>query len=199
MAVRLSNTRDEEEKFMSLISRKHPNGQRGVAAVEYAVGMMIFFSFLLGTMELARAMFVWNTTFEVTTRAARAAAMANFNDADALNALRKAAMFGRSKLILDNDISYSDLKIDYLQGDGQSVVSPLPPCPALNAANCLDNPAGSSCIQFVRVRLCRGASCSSVPYTPMTQLPLLASFNINMPYFTAIAPVESLGMPATCT
>jgi hypothetical protein len=180
-------------------SRKHPAAQRGVAAVEYAAGILVFFTFLLGTMELARAMFVWNTSFEVTTRTARAAAMVSFNDTGALDALRKIAMFGRSHLILNNDVSYTDLKIDYLQSDGQSAVSPMPPCPAMNVANCLDNPSGASCIQFVRVRLCRGGSCNAVPYTPLVQLPLLTSFNINMPYFTAIAPVESLGMPGTCT
>jgi hypothetical protein len=108
-------------------------------------------------------------------------------------------MFGRDTLALNSDIHSSDLKIDYLQSDGQSPVSPMPPCPAMNVANCVDNPAGPSCIQFVRVRLCRGSSCSAIGYTPLTQLIGLTAFNINMPHFTAIAPVESLGMPGACT
>jgi hypothetical protein len=184
---------------MKKITQHHRHAQRGVAAVEYALGIVVFFVFMFGTFEVARAMFVWNTMFEVTTRAARSAAMVNFNDTATLDARRKDAMF-TDTLVLDSDIGYQDLKIDYLQSDGITPVSPMPPCPSMNVVNCIENPTGASCIRFVRVRLCKsGTNCTAMPYSPLTNLPMLDAFKINMPFFTAIAPVESLGMPGACS
>lgn len=173
--------------------------QRGVAAVEYGLGMMLFFVFMLGVLEVARATFIWNTMVEVNARAARGAAMVNFNDADAKDAVRKQAMFADT-LPAAPDIGYANLRIDYLQADGKTAVSPMPSCPALNLANCLAGPTSTSCIRFVRVRLCQAdTDCASVTYHPMTGLTGLSMFNFSMPFFTAIVPAESLGMPGACT
>jgi len=137
----------------------------------------------------------------VTTRAARSAAMTNFNHSTAK--LRQDAMFlaGESDtMILAGDIGYQHLKIDYLQKDGATVVSPMPLCPAHNMVECMSNPDSASCIRFVRVRLCRpGTNCDHVPYSPMLPLPGLDRLNINMPWFSSVAPVETLGMPGACT
>ena len=44
--------------------------QRGVAAVEFALGSLLFFTFVFGVIELARALYVYSTMVEVTRRAA---------------------------------------------------------------------------------------------------------------------------------
>lgn len=40
--------------------------QRGVAAVEFALVAGIFFSLLIGIMEMGRVLFYWNTATEAT-------------------------------------------------------------------------------------------------------------------------------------
>ena len=48
----------------------NPSRQRGVAAVEFALVVIIFLTLLFGIIELARSMYVFNTLKEVTRRAA---------------------------------------------------------------------------------------------------------------------------------
>src|SRR4051812_15383650 len=52
----------------------------GVYAVEFSLVALIFFVFVFGTIELSRAMYLFNTLQEVTRRAAAAAAVASPND-----------------------------------------------------------------------------------------------------------------------
>lgn len=56
--------------------------QRGVAAVEFALISTIFFTLLIGIMELARVLFYINTAAEVTRLGARLAVVCDVNDAD---------------------------------------------------------------------------------------------------------------------
>lgn len=179
--------------------------ERGSAAVEYAACALVFFTVLFGVIELARALFLWNTMYTVTNRAARAAAMVNYNDSSATSALLQKAMFlekPTDKMILAGDISYEHLKIDYLQPNGVDPVASRPPCPAANMVLCMSNPDSPNCIRFVRVRLCRpgsGTECDNVPYSPLLPLPGLDRLNINMPWFSSVVPVQTLGMPGACT
>jgi hypothetical protein len=168
--------------------------ERGVAAVEFAMLAVVLFGFIFGTIELSRVIFVWSTMTEATNRAARAAAMAGFG---ATGQLRQDALFVSSssgKLMLGGDIDPSYLRIDYLQADAATPTVPTPTSPQLNAAVCLANPADAACARFVSVRLCLpGTNCSRVRYVPLASLPGIALLNIDMPYFTAIAPVETPG------
>lgn len=50
-------------------------GSRGAVAVQFAIISLVFFTILLGAMEMGRLMFFWNTAAEVTRLGARMAAV----------------------------------------------------------------------------------------------------------------------------
>ncbi|MGK5058281.1 TadE/TadG family type IV pilus assembly protein [Janthinobacterium sp. LB2P49] len=184
--------------------------QRGVFAVEFAMLALLFFLFLFAMLEMARAVYVWNMVHEITRRAARAAAVTDFSNAGALQAVRTQAVLRVTPgtLPLGGGISDAHVRIDYLSESGGGAalaavpVTVMPGCPQRNRINCLDDPHGASCIRFVRARLCQpsnGARCEGVPYRPV--LPLLGMMfpsgagAIRLPSGTTMAVAESLGYP----
>ena len=183
--------------------------QGGVFAVEFAMLALLFFLFLFAMLELARAVYVWNMVHEITRRAARAAAVTDFSNAGALQAVRAHAVLRTTPgaLPLGGGISDAYVRIDYLsQAAGGALaavpVTVMPGCPQRNRINCLDDPHGASCIRFVRARLCvpgDGARCERVPYRPV--LPLLGTMfpsgagAVRLPGGTTMAVAESLGYP----
>ena len=56
--------------------------QRGVAAVEFALVSFVFFTLLIGLMEMGRLLFYWNSAAEATRWGARIAVVCDLNDAD---------------------------------------------------------------------------------------------------------------------
>ncbi|WP_248279748.1 TadE/TadG family type IV pilus assembly protein [Aromatoleum bremense] len=54
--------------------------QRGVAAVEFALVAGVFFSLLIGIMEMGRVLFYWNTSVEATRLGARTAVVCDIDD-----------------------------------------------------------------------------------------------------------------------
>ncbi|MBA2724226.1 MAG: pilus assembly protein [Methylibium sp.] len=56
-------------------------GQAGAAAVEFAVVAAVFFTMLLGAMEMARLLWTWNAAGEATRRGARMAVVCDMHDA----------------------------------------------------------------------------------------------------------------------
>ncbi len=172
--------------------------QRGAAAVEFALCAMLFFSFVFGVIELARAMYLWSTMVEVTQRGGRLASKANFADTGELTAVRETAFFAGAAggLPLRGDLSENNLLIEYLAHD-LTPVSPMPACPEENIVNCSTNPDSASCIRFVRVRLCRessGATCTRVDYVPLVGGAFFPAGTLLFPTFTTITPVASLGI-----
>ena len=183
--------------------------QGGVFAVEFAMLAVLFFLFLFARLELARAVYLWNMVHEITRRAARGAAVTDFSDAGALQAVRTHAVLRTTPgaLPLGGGISDAYVRIDYLsQAAGGALaavpVTVMPGCPQRNRINCLDDPHGASCIRFVRARLCvpgDGARCERVPYRPV--LPLLGMMfpsgagAVRLPSGTTMAVAESLGYP----
>ncbi len=169
----------------------------GALTVEYALVMPLFVMFLFLLLEATRALFVWNTVQEVTRRAARAAAVTDFSSQAAMDALRRDAVFRDTDgaLLLGGGITQEHVVIDYLWQDGAGALQPLagalPACPAQNRANCMANPGGGSCIQFVRVRICSGESCEPVPYQPL--LPWLPLPAMTVPTAATVVRAESLG------
>lgn len=192
----------KEEKLKSHTTAQRTRYESGTTVVEFAIIAVFLFTFIFGTIEVARMMFLWNTITEVTARAARAAAMANFNNASALDQLRIDALAIAAKddkLIFAPEITHDNVVIDYVQRDGRTPVT-MPPCPAMNVVNCMANPNGSNCIHFVRARLCKkDSNCDNVPYVPLVPLPGIDKLNMPMPWFSAVVPVETLGMPGACT
>lgn len=186
--------------------RRH---QGGVFAVEFAMLALLFFLFLFAMLELARAVYVWNMVHEITRRAARGAAVNDFSNAGAQQAVRAHAVLRATPgmLPLGGGISDAYVRIDYLsQAAGGALaavpVTVMPGCPQRNRINCLDDPHGASCIRFVRARLCvpgDGARCERVPYRPV--LPLLGVMfpsgagAVRLPSGTTTAVAESLGYP----
>lgn len=181
-----------------------PRRQRGVAAVEFALLVAIFLSFLVGVMELSRAMYVFQTLQEVTRRAASAAAHADFSDPAQLDRVRQHAVLRSTagELPLGAPVTDRHVRIEYLalprDAAGNLSMTPvgaadLAANPARNRETCNINPNSTSCIRLVRVQICNpgnGAACDRVPYELM--LPLL-SFDLLLPRATTIATAESLG------
>ncbi|MFL6660281.1 MAG: TadE/TadG family type IV pilus assembly protein [Massilia sp.] len=173
-----------------------PRGQRGAAAVEFALGAMLFFTFVFGVIELARALYMWSTLIEVTRRAARGAADTDFSDAGKLDVVRSQAIFADipGGLPLRGSIGPSNLAIDYLNAS-LARVDPLPACPEQNIVNCNSDPEGASCIRFVRVRLCtdNSAACNRVNYQPIISANFFPGAPLQYPTFATITPVATLG------
>ncbi|MDN2703982.1 MULTISPECIES: TadE/TadG family type IV pilus assembly protein [unclassified Janthinobacterium] len=193
---------------MSINPRLRRQRQRGVFAVEFAMLALLFFLFLFAMLEMARAVYMWNMVHEITRRAARAAAVTDFSNAGALQAVRTHAVLRATPgtLPLGGGLGDAHVRIDYLSESGGGAalaalpVTVLPGCPQRNRINCLDDPHGASCIRFVRARLCQpgvGARCERVPYRPI--LPLLGMMfpsgagAIRLPSGTTMAVAESLG------
>lgn len=179
--------------------RRRPGSTAGVITVELALVLGIFLLFVLGTFELARMAFVLNTAQDVTRRAVRAAAMTDFTDGEAMASLRYQALF-RDKdaaLPLLPELTPNRLRIDYLSLSADGVLAPVtagPACPAQNVVNCTVDPNGTSCIRFVRVRICAAVdgACEPLPYTTLTGL-LPALPSLTLPISTSIAKAETLG------
>ena len=181
----------------------------GVFAVEFAMLATLFFIFLFALLEVARAVYLWNLVPEITRRAARAAAVTDFSNASAVQALREQAILRSApgRLPLGGAISDAYVRIDYLsQSSGSGgvpatlPVGVMPACPQRNRINCLDDPHGASCIRFVRAQLCvpgTDGNCERVPYRPI--LPLLdllfpaGAGTVRLPSGVTLAVAESLG------
>jgi len=177
--------------------------QRGVASIEFAVVALLFFTILFGILEIARAVYLFNTLQEVTRRAAAIAANSRFDQAS-VDAVRSEALFRdvNGNLILGDPITPAHLQIDYLslardpstKALSLQPASPLPSCPAKNKLNCLTDPYSSSCIRFVRVRVCQpggAGDCAPVPYKML--FPLIDLSSVKLPQSTTIVPAQTLG------
>ncbi len=174
-----------------------PRSQRGVAAVEFGMLAMIFFAFVCGVIELARALYMWSSMVEVTRRAARTATYTDFSKAADMETVRTRAMFEHLKggLPLRGDkISAANLNIDYLNGNLVRVTPPA--CPAQNYALCNADPENAACIRFVRVRLCTntsGATCQPVVYESIMGTEFFPGAPLTYPTFATITPAGTLG------
>lgn len=179
--------------------------QAGVAAVEFALVAIMFFSLLFFMIDLARAIYMWNTLLEVGRRAAIAAANTDVADETAKDAIRQNAIFRTSAGTLSWGAPVTDqnVRIDYFSlsrsSDGtetlQSIPTALlPACPARNRINCSANPNGDNCVRFVRVRICATGTdegiCNPVPYQSLTSL---YSFSFGLPTATTLARAQTLG------
>jgi len=180
--------------------------QQGLAAVEFAIVAIIFFTLFFGVVEMARMMYICNTLQEVTRRAAELAVNADFSDGAALQNIREAAVFrsSRGELMFAQPISDAHVKIDFLAitRDGAALaltpVQSLPESPEQNQQICMMDANDPRCIRIVRVRICQpgdGSTCEAVPYQPLVSLipiPVLLHF----PVSTTTSVAETLGRSA---
>ncbi|MDD5250361.1 MAG: TadE/TadG family type IV pilus assembly protein [Rhodocyclaceae bacterium] len=177
-------------------TRRQPR-QAGVATVEFGLVALVFFTLLLSAMELGRAMYLWNTVQEVTRHAARDAAITDFTDTAAMNAVRWNAVFRTSAgpLMAAGEITDASVAISYLNANLDPVDTSTT-CPSLNISTCLSDPSNSSCIRFVQAQICQPGSgqtsaCVPVNYSPMVGL--FSMLGIPIPTSTVVMPAESLG------
>ncbi|MCS0630491.1 pilus assembly protein [Telluria mixta] len=179
--------------------------EQGVAAVEFAIVAIVFFLFVFGIIEIARAMYICNTLQEVTRRAAALAATADFSSTSAMQAVRQQAVFRDSPglLLFAEPVTDDYVKIDYMsiQKSGSTLTmtpipsGTLPSSPAVNYANCLKDPYAGNCIRLVRVRVCKpdgSQTCTRAPYQALvSMIPL----SFDLPQSTTIVNAETLGLP----
>jgi hypothetical protein len=177
---------------------------RGVITIEFALLVGVFLTVVFFVIEVGRVIYLWNTTQEVTRRAAHAAATTDFSDPAAMDLVRRQAIFRTSAgmLPLGAPIDDTYVRIDYLwlsdTGALARIATP-PACPARNMLNCLNAPHDPSCVRFVRARLClpgAGDTCAPVPYQPL--MPMLGGFATGalamlIPTADTVQPAESLG------
>lgn len=186
------------------MSANNPRRQRGVAAVEFALVAVIFFTIVFGVIELARTMYLLNTLKEVTRRAANDAASVDFRDQARLDQVRQRAIFrtNAGALLLGDPVTDQSIHIDYLaatrDASGKLSLAPIPAgsLPARTACNrviCMGDPNDSACIRFVRARICVAGSdgtCQPLPYHTLFSL---LKMNFSLPTSPTIVPAESLG------
>lgn len=180
-----------------------PAREAGVAAVEFAILAIVFFLLVFSVLELARAMYVFNTMYEATRYAADAASMTSHRDTDALDRVRQAAIFrtSRGELILGTPINDGNVRIDYMalrrREDGSMFLQEidsgaLPDSTRHNRELCMTDPNAPTCIRFVRARICAddGDTCSPALFRPIvTLLPTI----FHVPRATTIRPTQSFG------
>ena len=156
-------------------------GQRGTAAVEFALIAIVFFTLLLGIIEFGRVLYVWNSVQEVTRHAAREAVVLWVDQADTA---RSRALFGGASLPAGAEITTANISIEYMNAPG-TLASPLPSSPVDNLDACVDPSRTGSCIRFVEVSL------TDAQYVPM--IGLFTFLSIGIPASTVVMPAESLG------
>lgn len=178
--------------------------QAGVAAVEFAILAIVFFTLVFSVIELARAMYVFNTMFEATRYAANAASMTNHGDTNALDRIRHRAVLRTSPghLILGAPITDQNVRLDYLalirREDGSLALqeipsSSLPVCARQNREICTTNPHAANCIRFVRARICAAdgdADCNAASFRGFVPL---NPFTLAVPHATTVRAAQSLG------
>ena len=159
-------------------------GQRGVAAVEFAIISLLFFTILFAILEFGRMLYVYNTMQEVTRRGARAAVVRWI---DQVPAVKSIALFGGTSLPAGAEVADSNITVTYLTKTG-AVVNPFPVDPSDNFSACGDATRTASCIYSVRV------SIDNVTYSPMVSL--FSFLNIGLPTSVVTMHAESMGFEA---
>ena len=173
--------------------------QRGVAAVEFALVAIPFFLLMFGAMEFGRLLYLWNTVQEVTRNAARQAVVTNFTDTDALDAIKRSAVFRATDgpLPAASEITNARVNIRYLNA-AFNVPSPMPLSPGDNIAACLDATRVDECIRFVEVCVSTGITCEADQL--ISFVPMISLFSQSCQYCTDLTglriPLSTVRMPA---
>jgi Flp pilus assembly protein TadG len=161
--------------------------QQGVAAVEFALVAMLFFTILLAIIEIGRMLFIFNTMQEMTRRGAREAVV-RWVDAASQADIKSIAVFNGASMPANPDLTAANITITYLQKDGVTEVTTLPGNPANpgdNLSACGDSTRIANCIYYVRV------SITGATFTPM--MGLFDFLTMPLPSSEVTMHAESLG------
>lgn len=155
--------------------------QQGVAAVEFAIICLLFFTILFAILEFGRMLYVYNTMQEVTRRGARAAVVRWKDQTDTIKSI---ALFGGTSLPAGAEVATANINIAYLKKNGDEVTD-FPDDPGDNLSACGDATRADNCIYSVRV------SIDGVTYSPMVSL--FSFLNISLPTSVVTMHAESMG------
>lgn len=137
--------------------------QKGIYTVEFAIIGVVFFLVLFGVIEIARALFVWNTIGEVTRRGARIAVVCPVNH----TAIKEIAVFngpgGGSASPVLKGLTTGNVTVEYLPADGVAADG------------------------YVRVQVSGYLHQLVIPFLPASVT------NLTVPAFSTTLPAESLG------
>jgi len=140
------------------------NNQRGSTSVELAIIAVAFMTILLGSVEVSRMVFTWNTLDSVTQRAVRVAAVCPPNHPSILQVASFGDPNGTSNILPGFDAT--NLQIRYLDVD--FIVT-------------------ANVSQMIYVQ------ASIINYQHQLAIPFISNVIASTPQFTATIPVESLG------
>jgi Flp pilus assembly protein TadG len=144
--------------------------QQGVTTVEFALIAALAMIVLFGVIEVARALFVWNTLVEATRRGARMAVVCPVNSP----AIARATVFGgpggRDVSPVLSGLSTSNVKIDYLNAAGATTTA-------------------FADMAYVQVAITGYQHTLVIPFVGQT---------LTVPPFSTTLPVESLGYGSDC-
>jgi Flp pilus assembly protein TadG len=145
--------------------------QHGLYIVEFALVAALFFVLLLGMIEFARALFVWNSLTEATRRGARLAVVCPVNHSSIANVtvFNAPGTAGASPIVAGLDSS--NVVTDYLDQAGVPT-------------------ATYNDIRYVRVAIVGFQHTLLIP----ALLPGLPAMTLNAPNFETTLPRESLGV-----
>lgn len=184
---------NEGSNMKSMVKDSSRTGQRGAAAVEFALIAMVFFMLFFGIIEFGRFFYLYNTVQEVTRCAARQAVV---RWTDQVGGIQRMCVFqpgsaGDVSLPGAPEVTNVKVSIRFVNASG-ATANPMPGSSEDNVGACLD-PGADGCIRFVEASIqdCSGQSCQPVQYQPM--IGLFSYMGINIPISTVRMPVESLG------
>jgi TadE-like protein len=140
--------------------------QQGLTTVEFAIVALLALMTMLGSLEIARAFFVYNALAEATRRGARVAAVCQVNDP----AIKQIASFNASGTPLVGGLTPANIAVEYLNATGGVLADPM---------------GSFGLINYVRVRI--------VGFTHTLLIPLFFT-TFPTPSFATTLPAESLGV-----
>ena len=93
--------------------------QRGLTSVEFAIIGALFFTILIGIIEVGRLLFTWNTLHEVTRRAARLTAVCPVGETATVQNI---ATFNGTII---SGLNPADVVISYIDRTGNTIGNPV--------------------------------------------------------------------------
>ena len=114
--------------------------QRGAAALEFALVAAVFFTILLGAMEMSRLLWTWNAAGEATRLGARLAVVCDMNDPSIVTRMQQ----------MLPALQPANVTIDYL-----------------NPPNALNSCTAATC-KSVRVTLAGYTHVPIIPFVPLS-------------------------------
>lgn len=178
------------------------HGQRGAAAIEFALVAAILLALLFGIIEFGRLFFTINGVQEITRRAAREQVVRWVTAGDEVRrmAVLQAGTTGTVNFPGSPDITNTDVQLRFYNTYADAVAGGAGISGVTSSQNNFNNCllGNTNCIKYVRATLTQNGA--KVPFNPVALflptnfglLPMTQDFFL--PYSTVIMPAEALGL-----